>query len=418
MAEEQEAMPPDCGQSHGLRNIAAKGFDALTSVKFALLVVVLLTVACIAGTFLPQDSDVAKYLALHPSAEGRMAVLTKLGLTHVFEAQWFIGLLCLLAISLVACNTRRFVAGFRATGRLRGRAVASMVMHASILLILAGGVIRGVWGQKGQLEFRKGETVDYFMTNRGRIPLPFALRLENFEVETYTRQELSGGKKEDQESIFGQLLVAWPDKNLKLIFPAIPDVERIVAPGNDVPTAETQYKVKVVRYEPDFALDAATRQVTSRSDAPDNPAILVAVVSPGQTNEYWLFAKHPDFNTRPGGRHGEAEDPIRLFYRRVDGGMRSGMIKSFRSTVAILEDGRLVEKRQIEVNAPMAYKRHNFYQSNYRAEDLDWTGLQVVRDPGVPVVYIGFVLLIVGLFAVFYLHGRNGAGATKEVQTP
>jgi len=50
------------------------------------------------------------------------------------------------------------------------------------------------------------------------------------------------------------------------------------------------------------------------------------------------------------------------------------------------------------------YKGYTFYQSGYNPEDLSYTSLQVVKDPGVAVVYSGFALMIAGLFIVFYLN--------------
>ena len=56
------------------------------------------------------------------------------------------------------------------------------------------------------------------------------------------------------------------------------------------------------------------------------------------------------------------------------------------------------------MNSPFSYKGYTFYQSGYNPQDLSWTSLQVVRDPGVPLVYAGFALIIGGLFIVFYVN--------------
>jgi predicted MFS family arabinose efflux permease len=52
----------------------------------------------------------------------------------------------------------------------------------------------------------------------------------------------------------------------------------------------------------------------------------------------------------------------------------------------------------------MKYGGYTFYQTGYDPKDPTWTSLQVVRDPGVPLVYAGFAFLIAGLFTVFYLN--------------
>ncbi len=51
----------------------------------------------------------------------------------------------------------------------------------------------------------------------------------------------------------------------------------------------------------------------------------------------------------------------------------------------------------IEVNAPLSYRGYTLYQAGYNPEDLTRSTLQVVRDPGVPVVYTGFLCMIGGL---------------------
>ena len=82
----------------------------LASLKFALTILVLIAAACVVGTLLPQGAQVAKYLAQHHDAQGRMRVFETLGLTHVFYASWFIGLLGLLSASLAVCTFRRYQA--------------------------------------------------------------------------------------------------------------------------------------------------------------------------------------------------------------------------------------------------------------------------------------------------------------------
>jgi cytochrome c biogenesis protein ResB len=81
----------------------------------------------------------------------------------------------------------------------------------------------------------------------------------------------------------------------------------------------------------------------------------------------------------------------------------AGPIKDYKSTLQIIVNGKLVKEKTIEVNAPLAYGGYTFYQSGYDPRDPSWTSLQVVRDPGVLIVYAGFVLMMVGLTVVFWL---------------
>ena len=197
-------------------------------------------------------------------------------------------------------------------------------------------------------------------------------------------------------------------------FPAALDVERRLVPAGEADGAAGSPRVRVIRYVPDFVMDTATREVKSRSDRPQNPAVLVAVAGAEGTNTYWLFSKHPEFSMRGSGGHGgDAESPLQMVYAREDAAIPEPRVKAFRSTVDVLEGGAPVARAVIAVNSP--YSRHGYaiYQTGYNPEDPTWTSLQVVRDPGVPVVYAGFVLMILGLAVLFYLYDRGSGPASR-----
>ncbi len=395
------------------KSVAVELTDTLASVKFAVAVVIIIALACVAGTILPQGADVARYLAKHPEATGRMDWLGKFGLTHVFSSFWFIGLLGVLSSSVAVCSARRFATVRRTTGFVRGRAFGSMITHISILTILAGGVIRGVWGQKGYLEFREGQTVAQFVDENGPRPLPFAIHLVKFKIETYDQPQPAS-------DYCNALLVASPEKNLKATLPIKLGVEQTF----------DEFKITILKYVPDFVVDMNTKEVTSRSSEPRNPAILVAVNSPTYQNHRWLFAKFPDFTMHSADEHAspDSKSVLQMVYQnhgasesRPGGTMPSGPIKSFKSTLEIVDGGAVAKSKTIEVNSPISYKGYTLYQSGYNPNDLSYTSLQVVKDPGVPIVYTGFSLLIVGLFIVFYLNpwlnGRVRPPGAPPVQT-
>jgi hypothetical protein len=378
----------------------ARVVDQLASVKFAVTVVVIIAIACIAGTLIPQGTDVAKYTRLYPAATDRMELLSKLGLTHVFYSVWFIGLLGTLASTVAVCSTRRFVTVLRTTGYARYRAFGSMLTHISILLILTGGVIRGGWGEKGYLELREGETNANFVTEKSAKPLPFAIHLDKFEIETYDQAKTDGAGEARAKpgDCDNGLLVVWPEKNLKTTLPIKVGIEQ----------AFGDFKITVLKYIPDFIVDTQTHEVTSRSNEPRNPAVLVAVNSPTYHNHRWLFAKFPDFTMHTKDGDATGPSPLEMVYQNHGATehkrMPTGPIKSFKSTIKLVEGELVVGERTVEVNHPFQYKGYTFYQSGYNPNDLSYTSFQVVKDPGVPIVYSGFSLMIAGLFIVFYLN--------------
>lgn len=383
----------------------------LGSLKFALPIIVIIALACIAGTVIPQGSQVGAYLQRHPDAHGVMHVLTVMGLTRVFYSWWFVALLFLLAASLLVCTHRRYQAIGRSTGALRARATGSFITHVSLLLVIAGGVMRVLWGQKGMIQFHEGETATQVVSPEGAFALPFAVKLTDFELEHYATTSPAPSEAA------GQLLVQWPEKQLAARLPATPGLSHPLTEPGAPADAPPAFKVAVLRYVPDFSMDGAGGEVVSRSSQPNNPAIQVAVMSGGATNTRWVFARFPDFGAH-GGEPGAS--PLRLRFEMAAGAMgREGPpIKAFKSTVQVLENGAAVLTRTVAVNSPLSYRGYTFYQTNYDPEDLTWSALQVVKDPGIPVVYAGFVLMMVGLTVVFCVGPWLDGQSRKTGETP
>ncbi|OVE73822.1 hypothetical protein BVX94_02765, partial [bacterium B17] len=117
-------------------SVPRKIFNAFASIKTALSLLLLIAIACIVGS---------------------------LGYTFVYSAWWFIAMLCLLAMSLSACTYRRFSLLLRKKGALHYSEWGSLLVHVSILLILAGAVVRGVWGQKGYVTLSNGQMAGFMM---------------------------------------------------------------------------------------------------------------------------------------------------------------------------------------------------------------------------------------------------------------
>jgi cytochrome c biogenesis protein ResB len=384
-------------------------FRLLGSLRFALAVVLLIAAACVAGTLIPQGYQVARFLEQHPDAQRRMAVLDALGLTHVFFSWWFVLLLCLFATSLTACTFRRFQALRGTAGAKRIRVLGSLLTHISLLLVLVGGVLRAMWGEKGYIEFREGETVVQFAGAQGPAMLPFAVHLVDFELQLYGEPDRQARQAADR------LIVAWPEKGMTNAFPAVVQAKyEMTAPAG--PQAADTCLVTIRRQVPDFCIDNATREVISRSQVPNNPAILVAVTHAGKSREQWVFARFPDFASHAGSGE-DGSDTLRLRYETAAAphpDARSGAVKDFKSTLQIIDAGKVVCEKTIEVNAPLSYGGYTFYQSGYDPNDLTSTTLQVVRDPGVAVVYVGFLLMMAGLTLVFWVAPMIESGKRKD----
>lgn len=80
------------------------------------------------------------------------------------------------------------------------------------------------------------------------------------------------------------------------------------------------------------------------------------------------------------------------------GTMRPAM---FRSLVQIVEPDGTTIPADIHMNHPLHYKGWSFFQSSYRQENgREATILAVSRDPGQPIVFFGYFLLVGGMIVV------------------
>ncbi len=253
---------------------------ALGSVKAAVVVTIPLAAACVLGSLLPQGSAAAVYFERLPGAQNWWSAAAVLGFTHVFSSWWFLGLLFICASGVGACTAYRLAVVRRATGVESRRAFGSALTHASLLLIFAGGFVRAIWGESGVIRLREGETTaEFIIPTVGVRPLPFAMRLDRFTIETEPAPKL----------------------------------------------------------------------------------LASAQASVGTT------------------------------------------IKNLKSTVTVTERG-VSTPAVIAVNAPLVRGGWRVFQTTSAARYADYTEMQVVRDPSVPLIYAGFALLIAGLTFTLFIN--------------
>lgn len=190
------------------------------------------------GTVVKQGATPEEYLALY--SENTYKIITLFGLDDAYHAPWFIALIALFALSLVLCSLRRLTLFARETkvvmlpgedkllkmdlhsyvpekdfdevlglltrryglavrdeqgvvlekGRLSRYGV--FIIHASIIIILAGSFIGLLFGYKGFVTLKIGETKDRLVL-RGKdpaeMPLGFAVMCKDFKVSFYPTGE-------------------------------------------------------------------------------------------------------------------------------------------------------------------------------------------------------------------------------------
>lgn len=77
-------------------------------------------------------------------------------------------------------------------------------------------------------------------------------------------------------------------------------------------------------------------------------------------------------------------------------------VSEFVSRIRLIEAGANTHAA-VRVNHPITYRGFRIYQLGYNPDDPAWTALLLVKDPGIPIAYTGFGLLLVGLITTLYL---------------
>jgi len=265
-----------CNQSHraetnqpGCRD-SNKLWDFFCSVKLAVVIILVMVVACILGTVVVQEKTMDEYTARYGYGLATFFKITQLN--NVFYSYWFSFLLILLCTNLICCTIKRWRNTFLQTG--------FVLTHLSLILILAGGVVKFQMGVKGGVNVYEGKSVNYFLTQmidrKGKLDyvkkdLPFSIALDDFILEKNEPdfKLVSYVKNKDRQKA----------------------IEVKVGKRQRVPGSE--YKVIIKDYIPDAELK---QEPVNTSDSPNNPAVYVKMYgSENALAEGWLLANERNY---------------------------------------------------------------------------------------------------------------------------
>jgi len=408
-----------------------------TSLKLTIFLLFILAVTSISGTLIMQRANPQQYVKAYGAAGYR--IIKVLCLYDVYHSWWFLLLLAFLALNLVICSIERFPRAWRFVkeplrwpsrevleemkplerfnvalsldetldkiqGALKGKGyrcekklderlgrlfaqrgvinrLGVYVTHTSVLIILIGGLIGGIWGFSGGMTIVEGESsrnVTIFGSHKV-VTLPFDVRCDSFQVTYYpgtmtpkdyrsTVTILENGKpvvtrdvrvnhplKYKGISFYQASYGTISNREGLLTLEVIPrngEDEPFmvrVKVGGEVPLKDG-YKLRLVAFFPDLVL-GKNNQPMNRSEELRNPAALLEVEKDGSPQyRSWVFAFFPE-------------------------------VHSVR-------------------NAPFRFRYLSF-------EGLQYTGLQVSKDPGVWVVWAGCLIMLVGLTVCFFISHRR-----------
>lgn len=314
---------------------------ATASVKLAVVILVLIVAASIAGTGTRYD---------------------------VYHSWWFTVLLALFGANLVACTILGIARGTTRAG--------SLITHIGILVVLAGVILGSILGVRGMLSLEAGDISDTFTVNGVKARLPFQVRLDEFSIDW-------------EKGAPHVLHVGVMDAGVRTTIN--------IEPGKTFDVSGSGYSIEVSRFVPDLFVDRE-KGIVSRSDNPANPAMLLMIHHAGEVEKRWVFSAHPEFSMA-------RDRNIDIHYRH------EAKPLDFASRVTILDPDGATTHAVIKVNQPRKHRGWSIYQTSFDMARPGWTGLEVVHDPGVEIVFLGIALMNLGVFLV--LHRRFSKSATR-----
>ncbi|MHC4645254.1 MAG: hypothetical protein ACYTBJ_07115 [Planctomycetota bacterium] len=137
-------------------------------------------------------------------------------------------------------------------------------------------------------------------------------------------------------------------------------LEYAAIPGQTIILPKSGYKLSILSYIPHYSIDTKTKEVTSRSNEPVNPAIKVRVEGAEKAYEQWLWAKFPSF------AHEQKQDVLDMTFTSLDPGSTEGnylLVVSRGSQPWVLSSagGKVgLQRAAPEKSYPFANKEYSF----------------------------------------------------------
>lgn len=396
-------------------------WDFLASVKLAVVLLIILAIASILGAlpqgYLPQGQAPQVYQQLYGSAGAKF--ILAVGLDNVYTSPWYLTLLFGLALNLIVCSIERLPKAWKAAfnrpdpnklrlpklktrreiilssapdraldmARTTAKALGGMledspgenktvvfaqsggwsrmgayIIHLSILILFAGGMLTGLVGFKGFVNILEGDSADHIVLKRGQTrELGYTVTLDKFTYEQYP----NGTPK-----IFRSDLTFTRDGKV--------------------------FKKAAVEVNDPTTVDGITYYMSSY----------------GEDLGQWL-----DLGlTRAGGVQSVVRLPVDKVVDIKDVGRLS--LVNFRSNIRGVGPGAMLKLEKPGAAKPEVFwviTRPPFQMRKNAAEvfslkdfDTRWyAGLQANYDPGVAFVWIGSILMTLGLIVAFFWSHRR-----------
>ena len=398
-------------------------FDLFRSLKLTIFFLILLSILSIIGTLIKQNAPGAEYIQRY--GIGLYNVLDFFNLFDMYHSWWFSTILLLLVINLVACSIHRLPGvlsqifresdseglkdsmlktlpyvervsisspseakkeeeirsflkkWFKNPQRIDSESAITLysekgrfsrlgvyITHLSLLIILIGGLLGSLYGFRGFVNILEGETVDrvYLRIRDEEIakPIDFSVRCDDFQITYYDLQR--------------------PDKHVKEYSSALTILEN----GKEI--LKKTIKVNHPLHYKGLAFYQASYGAIHD--------ITLGVQWKGQKEKGLLKASEG----------GTVPIPNSSFFIRVL--KYDHQVHNFGegAQVVLFKPNQQPKVFWLLKNVPQFDQQRGdeFILTIEEVFEKEYTGLQVTRDPGVWVVWVGCGLMVLGLIVSFF----------------
>jgi cytochrome c biogenesis protein len=409
------------------------------SVKLTIVLFILLSLASVLGTLIPQGRSGAEYAARYGDLSG---LLMKLQLTGLYQSPWYLALLFLFALNTIVCTLARFgpkwrrafrpspevddkslqamrikdrarihgslpAAAERVRGALasrpyrvktsgEGRRLAilaqkrklgwfgSDTVHVGLLIILAGGVISGLTSRRAGLELRVGQTVD--------VPhAMFRMRLDRFETEYYPQ----GGVK------------AWKS-TVTVVENDAPVLTRVIEVNHPLTYKRFSF------YQTSYGWDWENPRLEIIVKKPADPAYLKSLFP--KVGER-LAVEDPDFTHLAVSRFvpdfviGEGNQ---VQTRSLEPDNPAVLVEVWKGEERVYSGWTFAKYPDFGEGHKVGQASLSFALKSYEAPQ--YSVLEAAKDPGATFIWLGCIFVTAGFFLAFYWPPREIRVVLEEVQ--
>jgi len=400
-----------------------------TSVKLAIVLLIIIIIASILGTFIPQQRSFEEYIARY----GQLAPLfSRLQLVNLYHSLWYIALLFLFALNIIICTLNRLLPKFQRTflpkldfetknilalktkERFRKNSPLSLtqeeikeelrsrhyhlrerkkevkvfllarkrvigwfgadLVHLGLLIILAGGIVSGLGGFRKDLVLNEGQTVS--------VPrADFSIRLNKFETEYYPDGNIKDWKstltvlKNASELLRKSIEVNHPLSYQGFVF---------YQSGYGSDWENTRLEILARKKGDPSFLEKLELKVGERARLQD-AGLQVSVLQ--FIPDFMINEKKEAIS-----RSNEPNNPAAF----IQGYQGNEKIFSGWIFAKFPDFARLHQAKENE----FSFELKKFEASQYSV-------IQVARDPGVNLIWCGCAFLMIGLFLAFYWPTRE-----------